>query len=246
MKAIILAAGYGTRLYPLTKVYAKPLLPVAGKPLLEYLLDKIKPVKQIDQIQIVVNEKFFQDFEKWKDELDFPKMIELVNDGTTSNKERLGAIRDLWLVLEQKSILEDILVLGGDNIFLFSFVEFVEFFNQKSSDAITVHSLNDLEKLRRTGVVEVDENDRVVGFEEKPTNPQSNLASPPCYILTRKTINDIDRYLFEGNNPDAPGNFIKWLYKEREVYAFKFSQKRYDIGNFESYRRACEIFTSEN
>ena len=241
MKAIILAAGYGARLYPLTKVYAKPLLPVAGKPVLEYLLDKIQPVEKIDKIYIVVNNKFFRDFERWKTDLNFPKTIDFINDGTTSNNERLGAIGDLQFALEQKSITEDVLVLGGDNIFLFSFVEFVEFFDQKRADSITVHKLNELEKLRRTGVVEVDEDNRVLGFEEKPAKPRSNFASPPCYIFTHETIDDIERYLSKGNNPDAPGNFIKWLYREKEVYAFEFSEERYDIGNLEFYQKACEI-----
>lgn len=242
MKAIILAAGYGTRLYPLTKIYAKPLLPVDSKPVLEYLLDKIEPVKVVDKIYIVANNKFFQDFERWKSDLDFPKAIDLINDGTNSNDERLGAIKDLQFAVKQKSIIDDALVLGGDNIFLFSFVEFVEFFNQKQSDSITVHELNELEKLCRTGVVEIDENDRVVGFEEKPAKPKSNLASPPCYIFTRKTLNDIGRYLSAGNNPDAPGNFIRWLYREKEVHAFRFYQERYDIGNLESYQRVSEVF----
>jgi len=245
MKAIILAAGYGTRLYPLTEVYAKPLLPVAGKPVIEYLLEKIKPVKQIDKIDIVVNDKFFDDFERWRDNLDFSKEIKLINDGTTSNEERLGAIADLQFTIEQSSVLDEALVLGGDNIFLFSFVEFVEFFNKKNSDSITVHELNELERLRRTGVVEINQDNKVIGFEEKPDNPKSNLASPPCYIFTNETLNEIQRYISEGNNLDAPGNFIKWLYKEKEVYAFKFSEERYDIGNLQSYQKICDIFQKE-
>lgn len=245
MKAIILAAGYGTRLYPLTEVYAKPLLPVAGKPVLEYLLDKIKPLEKIDRIYVVANNKFFEDFERWSEELGFPKTIELINDGTNSNEERLGAIRDLYFAVEKSSIKEDALVLGGDNIFLFSFAEFIEFFEHKRADSITVHELNELEKLRRTGVVEVDENSRVIGFEEKPDKPKSNLAAPPCYIFTCQTLNDIGRYLSEGNNPDAPGNFIRWLYREKEVYAFKFSEERYDIGNFQSYQRVCDILQED-
>lgn len=245
MKAIILAAGYGTRLYPLTKVYAKPLLPVAGKPLLEYLLDNIEPVEPIDKIYIVANDKFFSDFERWEKDLDFSKTVDLINDGTDSNDERLGAIGDLQFVVDQRTISEDVLVLGGDNIFLFSFVEFVDFFQKKKSDSITVHELNEIEKLRRTGVVEIDENNRVVGFEEKPANPKSNLASPPCYIFTHETLNDIKRYLSQGNNPDAPGNFVKWLYNEKEVYAFRFYHQRYDIGNLKSYQRACEILQED-
>jgi len=246
MKCIILAAGYATRLYPLTKNKPKPLLDVAGKPILEHILEKVSRVAAIDEVYIVTNDRFYPCFIEWKKGYGFPDKINILNDGTTANENRLGAIADLQYVVEKAGIDDDIMVLAGDNLFDFELYDFVEFYRRKGADCITVHEINDIERLRRSGVINVDEQWRVISFEEKPENPESNLAVPPFYIYKKDTLPLINEYLKEGNNPDAPGNFIPWLIKKKDVYAFKFEGERYDIGTPESYEAVIRLYENKN
>lgn len=242
MKAIILAAGYATRLYPLTKNKAKPLLEVAGKTILDHIMEKVEQVSIIDQVFIVTNEKFAKSFFEWGQLYQGDKTITIINDHTTSNDNRLGAIADIQYVIEQQKIKEDIMVLAGDNLFDFNLKDFVDFYQDMKSDCITVHELTDFGELQRTGVVEIDHNFLVTSFEEKPKKPKSNLAGPPFYIYQRETLSLIAQYLDQGNNPDAPGNFIPWLLGHKAVYAYKFEGLRYDIGTIESYHKVQELF----
>lgn len=242
MKCIILAAGYATRLYPLTKDKPKPLLEVAGKPILEYIIDKVIKVRSIDTIFIITNERFYPSFRKWSEENKYPKNIQIVNDGTTLNENRLGAIADVQYIIEHCNVNDDLMVLAGDNLFSFELTDFVDFYYKIGSDCITTHELNDQERLRRTGVIVINEECKVTNFEEKPQQPKSNLAVPPFYIYQKETIPLIKRYLDDGNNPDAPGNFIPWLIQHKDVYAFKFKGERYDIGTVESYYKVQELF----
>ena len=242
MKAVILAAGYGTRLYPLTKNKPKPLVEIADKPILAYILDKIKKVSVIDQIFIVSNHKFYQHYLDWKKGLNYKKNISIINDGTSSNQDRLGAIADLNFVIEQKNITDDLLVMAGDNLFDFELTDFVSFQQEVKADCITTHELDDRKRLKTTGVIEIDQNNKVISFEEKPEEPKSNLAVPPFYIYQQETLPLIKDYLQQDNNPDAPGNLIPWLLKKKDIYAFKFSGLRYDIGTMEKYKEVQKIY----
>ncbi|SHM58484.1 nucleotidyltransferase family protein [Gracilibacillus kekensis] len=245
MKCIILAAGYATRLYPLTKNKAKALLEVAGKPILNYIIEKVEKVAEIDEVFIVTNERFTSSFEEWANDYGGAKQIMVINDRTTSNDNRLGAIADIEYVIEQQKIDEDIMVLAGDNLFEFELTEFVEFFEEVQADSITTHELDEIEEMKRTGIVEVNSEGVVTSFEEKPEEPKSNLAGPPFYIYQKATLPLISQYLREGNNPDAPGNFIPWLIQHKQVYAFQFEGLRYDIGTIESYHKVQDLFKEE-
>ncbi|WP_208586100.1 nucleotidyltransferase family protein [Gracilibacillus suaedae] len=242
MKCMILAAGYATRLYPLTKNKAKPLLEVAGKPILNHIIEKVEKVDAIDEVYIVTNEKFTPSFQDWARSYSGDKEIIVVNDHTTTNDNRLGAIADIQYVLDQHGITEDLMVLAGDNLFDFELVDFVHFYQEVNADSITAHQLDDLEEMKQTGIVEVDAAGLVTSFEEKPKAPKSNLAVPPFYLYKAETLPLFKQYLAEGNNPDAPGNFIPWLIQQKPVYAFTFDGLRYDIGTIESYNKVQELF----
>ena len=242
MKCIILAAGYATRLYPLTKNTAKPLLEVAGKPILKHILEKVERIDVVDDIYIVTNDKFYSDFVNWVNNNPSGKEITVINDQTTTNDNRLGAIADIQYVIQREKLAEDVLVLAGDNLFDFELTDFVDFYHTTKADCITTHQLDDVEEIKRTGVVEVNDNKIVTSFEEKPEHPKSNLAVPPFYIYQKETLPLIDQYIAEGNNPDAPGHFIPWLIKHKDVYAYEFSGQRYDIGTMESYEKVQALF----
>lgn len=242
MKAIILAAGYATRLYPLTENRPKPLLGVGGKPILQYLLEKIEPLDLVDEVIIATNDRFYDQFVDWMAGFVYSKKIIVLNDGTTANENRLGAIADLCFALEERQLDEDLLVLAGDNLFDFALTDFVAYYQKVRADCITAHQLDDLEELRKTGVIETNGEGRVLSFAEKPMDPRSNLAVPPFYIYRRETIPLLKEYLQAGENPDTPGNFIPWLLKRKKVYAFLFEGARYDIGTPASYRRVNELF----
>jgi glucose-1-phosphate thymidylyltransferase len=242
MKAIILAAGYATRLYPLTKDKPKSLLEVAGKTILEHILLKITKADAVDRVYLVTNARFFDQFQTWVDHFWYPLAINVLEDGTVDNDHRLGAIADLQFVIDAAKMEDDLLVLAGDNLFDFELADFVAFFEMHHFDMITTHELTDPEQLRRTGVIEVNQDYQVKSFTEKPQQPQSNLAVPPFYIYRRDTLPLIRQYLNEGQNSDAPGNFIPWLLTRKPVYAYKFEGRRYDIGTMESYQEVCRLF----
>lgn len=242
MKCILLAAGYATRLYPLTKDKPKSLLEVGGVTILEHILKKVEKIESIDYIYIVSNDRFYAQFVNWVDGYKSPKKIKVLNDLTTSNENRLGAIADIKFAIDNENIEDDILVMAGDNLFDFELKDFETFYREIGHDCITVHELNNEEELKRTGVVEIDQDAKVVSFEEKPKEPKSNLAVPPFYIYQKNTLGLFEKYISEGNNPDAPGNFVPWLIKHKDVYAFKFKGMRYDIGTVESYEKVQELF----
>jgi glucose-1-phosphate thymidylyltransferase len=244
MKCILLAAGYATRLYPLTKDKPKPLLEVGGITILEHIIKKIEKIDRIDNIYIVSNDRFYLQFVDWVEDYrgKASKDIKVLNDLTTSNENRLGAIADIKFAIDSEEIKSDILVMAGDNLFDFELTDFESFYRKVGHDCITVHELDKVEDLRRTGVVEVDKDFKVISFEEKPKGPKSNLAVPPFYIYKEDTLELFSKYLNEGNNPDAPGNFIPWLIQHKDVYAYKFEGMRYDIGTLESYERVRLLF----
>lgn len=242
MKAIILAAGYATRLYPLTKDKAKPLLEVGGRPILNHIMEKLEEVVEVDEVFIVTNEKFALSFSEWVEGYQGDKKVTVINDHTTTNANRLGAIADIQYVIDKVQIEDDLIVLAGDNLFDFSLKDFVAFFKKVKSDCITVHELNDPAELQHMGVVEVDRNHQVISFEEKPEVPKTHLAGPPFYIYQQETLPLIKQYLTEGNNPDAPGHLIPWLIKHKSVFAYRFEGLRHDIGTIESYLKVQELY----
>lgn len=241
LKAIILAAGYATRLYPLTENQPKPLLPVAGKPIIEHILNNLARASAVDQVIVISNSRFYEQFSKWQQQYEYPIPIQILNDGTTSNDNRLGAIADLHLAIKEHNINDDIIVLAGDNLFDFELSKFIAFFREIKADCICAGQLDDRETLKRFGIVQLDQHNKVVSFEEKPQHPKSNLAVPAVYAYRADTLPLIGQYLAEGNIPDAPGNFIPWLIKHKPVYAYRFSGRFYDIGTLESYAEVQRI-----
>lgn len=241
MQCVLLAAGYATRLYPLTENMPKALLKLGEKTILDMVVDKISEVEDIENIYIVTNEKFHTHFEEWADEYRGAKNIKVINDHTTSNDNRLGAIGDLKYVIDLEKIDDEILVMASDNIFGFSLNDFVADYRKKNADMICAHTIENKDELHSMGVVELDKDGKVMGFEEKPENPKSDLGVPPFYLYRKETIPMVERYLKEGNNPDAPGHFVPWLIGHNDVYAYVFDATRIDIGTPESYYEACEL-----
>lgn len=242
MKAIILAAGYATRLYPLTKDRPKALLDIAGKPIINYILDEIETLPDVDKVYVVSNAKFFDAFCNWQKTLDGRIATEIVNDGTTDDSNKLGAVGDINFTVDNCKIDDDLLVIAGDNIFTFKLKDYYDFFKSKNADTILVKRLERIEDLRRMANVETDETGKVLEMVEKPQNPKTNLAAFASYIYKKDTLPLIKQYLDEGGNPDAPGFFPSWLHKIRPVYAYEFCGECYDIGTHESYKEVNEIF----
>jgi len=245
MKAIILAAGYATRLYPLTLNQPKALLPIANKPIIDYIVDEIEEIEKVDELIVISNEKFYPHFSKWAEgrKLRFP--ITVLNDKTTDDTNKLGAVGDMQFAIETLKIDDEILVMAGDNIFTFKLKDFYDEYVKKNADMILVKEINEVEELRRMANVITDENGKVLDMEEKPQNPKSNIAAFASYIYKKDTVKLIKKYLDEGNNPDAPGFFPSWLHKHEDVYAYKFEGECYDIGTPKSYKEVNEIFSAK-
>lgn len=242
MQCILLAAGYATRLYPLTENMPKALLKLGEKTILEMVTDKIDEVDDVETIYIVSNEKFYNSFVEWSKSYKGTKKVKVINDHTTNNDNRLGAIGDLKYVIDKEKIDDEILVMASDNIFDFSLCDFEKMYRRTNSDMICAHVIENKDDLHSMGVVELDGDGKVISFEEKPQEPKSDLGVPPFYLYKRDTVKLIDKYLDEGNNPDAPGHFVPWLIGHRDVYAYVFEGVRIDIGTPESYYDACEKY----
>lgn len=242
MTLIILAAGYAVRLEPLTSNTSKSLLPIGGKKMIERILEKVLKVKEISSVYIITNSKFFKNFSDWLNTYKHAKKISLICDGTTSNENRLGAIKDLEFVIKEESITGDILVVAGDNLFEFDMNDFLKFAKKKGGIAIAVHDIDSLALAKNFGVVKIDADNRVVDFEEKPENPQSTLISTGIYYFPKDKVAFINEYVKMQNKLDAPGHYIGWLSKRDYVYGFAFPEDWYDIGTMESYRKADEEY----
>ena len=237
MKAILLCAGYGTRLYPLPINTPKTLLKVKGKTLLELLIDNIEPIKDIDEIVIVSNQRFYQNFCDFKPQISSSKKITILNDETTSNEDRLGAIGDIKFALDQLKYKGEIMVLAGDNWFDFTLSELYDFYIQHNKNTVIFgENKSDKKVLQAGGVAILDKNNMVLQMEEKPKEPQGTFAVGPFYIYNAKTVKLLDTYLASGGSPDAPGYFPAWLSKRQPVYAFDIYPRHYvDIGTPEAY-----------
>jgi glucose-1-phosphate thymidylyltransferase len=234
MRAIILAAGYATRLAPLTDSIAKQLLPVGGRPMLDWVCDKVEEVT--DDIHVITNARFAADFERWAEGR---AGVTVHDDGTLSNDDRLGAIGDVAFVLDRIGAEDDLLVVAGDNLFDFSLVDFAAFWQRNSiASSVAVYDCGDLELATHYGVVEVGEDDRVVGFEEKPSEPRTTLVATATYLYHRDHVRLVGRYLAEGNPPDQPGRLVAWLYPREPVYGYRVAGAWFDVGNPEQLLEA--------
>lgn len=242
MKNIVIAAGYATRLGELTKNFPKPLLKIGDTTILGRMLDDIDQIDEIDEHVIVTNHKFAPIFEEWKRGLHYSKPITIVDDGTETNETRLGAVCDLLFAMQKLNINDDILVVAADNLLFFSFSEFVAFAQAKGTSCIMCHRQDDVEKLRRTGVVELDEEMRVLGMEEKPHEPKSHWAVPPFYIYLEKDLELIRHSVEHGCGKDAPGNLAHYMVEHAVMHAWPMSAGRFDIGSLDTYYEAVEKF----
>ena len=240
MKCLILAAGYATRLYPLTENFPKPLLKVGDKTILDWLVDDIETSGEVDEYIVISNHKFAAHFEKWAAEKS--QNITVVDDGTSTNETRLGAVKDIQFAIEKRQIDSDVLVIAGDNVLDFSLTKFIAYAKQKQTSCIMRYFEKDEKKLQKGGVVTVDENDKIIAMEEKPSAPKSNWACPPFYYYTKEDTRLVKKGNEAGCGTDAPGSYIAWLCSVTDVHAMEMPGRRYDIGNIESYKRVEEEY----
>lgn len=240
MKCLILAAGYATRLYPLTENFPKPLLKVGEKTILDWLLEDIHSSGKVDEYVVISNHKFAHHFQEWAD--NHPLPITVLDDGTESNETRLGAVRDIQFAIDELHLNDDLLVIAGDNLLDFSLTDYIRYSKEKQTTCIMRFWEPDVEKLHKVGVAEVDENDRIVSMEEKPAQPKSNWCTPPFYVYKASDVPLVKKGIESGCGVDAPGSFIAWLATQTVVHAYEMPGKRYDIGNLESYKNVQETY----
>ncbi len=233
MKCLILAAGYATRLYPLTENFPKPLLEVQGKTILDWLLEDIDKSGVVDGYVVISNHKFAKHFENWACSHALP--ITVLDDGTETNETRLGAVRDIQFAIDTLGLSEDLLVIAGDNLLNFSLTDYIAYQKRKDGTCVMRYYEPDIAKLRKTGVAEVDEDDRIIHMEEKPAEPKSHWCTPPFYIYKASDVPLVKKGIESGCGVDAPGSFIAWLATQTNVYAYEMPGRRFDIGNLESY-----------
>ena len=242
MKNIVIAAGYATRLGELTRNFPKPLLQIGSSTILGRMLDDIDRIPDIDEHIIITNHRFAHIFEDWASKQSYTKPVTIVDDGTSTNETRLGAVCDLLYAMEKLSIDDDLLVVAADNILMFSFQEFVDFARQKNSSCIMCHEQPSIERLQRTGVVLLDENYKVLNMEEKPQVPKSTWAVPPFYIYLRKDLDLVRCSVENGCGKDAPGNLAHYMVDNTVMHAWPMSAGRFDIGSLDSYEEAKQLF----
>jgi len=242
MKAIILAAGYATRLYPLTLNKAKALLEVNKKPIIDYILEEIETIETVTEVMVITNDRFYKDFLEWSKSKKSIKPIKVINDGTDSEETRLGAIGDIRFLIEEERIQDDVVIIAGDNLFTYRLKDMYNYFKQVDRDLLCAQRIDNQNDLKRMAIALLDESNKVIDLEEKPENPKSNLAVYATYMYKKETLPLFEQYLRNGNKPDAPGNFAAWLYKKKDVYVYVFEGECYDIGTHEAYAQVQEIF----
>ena len=247
MKVIILAAGYATRLYPLTLNQPKPLLKVAGKPIIEHVLDNLAPLQDLDCIYIVTNAKFTEHFQQWADQhraTQAKSDLVVINDGSTDDSNKLGAIGDLHFVLTREQINDDLIIIAGDNLLNKSLEEFGEFCRQKNAPVVGVYDVGNLEETKKYNSIKVDGENRILFFEEKPQQPQSTVVAIALYYYPKHMLPLIEQYIAEGNNPDQPGRLVQWMYQRTPFYTWRVTGIWYDIGSKETLAEANRIFAT--
>lgn len=245
MKCIFLCAGYATRLFPLTENFPKALLKVGGRALLDYILDEVNSLDEIDEIYLVTNAKYTPHFESWAKEKNNIKPITVINDGTYTNDDRLGAIGDINFTIEKCNINDDVLIIAGDNLFTFKLREFIDFYKAKNAPSVCVREETDINLLKRVGVAVLDDSNKILDFEEKPAEPKSKYAVYAEYIYPKEILPVFKEYLAEGNSNDAPGNFVAYLYKKMPTYAYPFKGECYDVGTHDALAYVNEIYSKK-
>lgn len=243
MKALILAAGYATRLYPLTKDQPKALLAVGDKTILGHIMDKLENSPQIDEIFIVTNDRFEGNFDRWLQTYTPTKRTQIISDGTKSNDDRLGAVGDIHFVINHQNIKDDLMVIAGDNLFEFSLQDFIDFYNEKSTNIVALFDIKEKSKAaNKYGVVAINEQNKIAVFEEKPPEPKSSLVSTGCYIFPKDSLKRLDEYIAEPTHKDNPGEFLSWLLPKEPIHGFVFSEGWFDIGSFEALEEAYKTY----
>ena len=233
MKCLILAAGYATRLYPLTENFPKPLLPVQDKPILDWLIDDMDTLGEIDEYVVISNHKFAHHFDAWAKTK--TQKVTVVDDGTSSNETRLGAVKDIQYAIDKLGLDDDMLVIAGDNLLDFSLTKFIQYAKEKDTSCIMRFYEPSEKKLVKCGVVTIDENDKILEMTEKSLTPATHWCCPPFYYYTKEDAKLVQKGIDSGCGVDAPGSYIAWLCKQTTVHAMEMPGKRYDIGNLESY-----------
>lgn len=242
MKCLILAAGYATRLYPLTENFPKPLLEVQGKTIIDWLIEDLETTNKIDDYIIISNHKFINHFNKWKESNKLNGKITILDDGTNSNETRLGAVVDIKLAIDKIKINDNLMVIAGDNLLDFSLSKFINYFEEKKASCVMRYYEENLEKVKKSAELIIDDNDLILEMNEKPINPKSHYCCPPFYIYTKEDVGKVNTALEYGCKKDAPGSFIEYLFKVSPVYAMEMPGKRYDIGTLENYNNICKIY----
>ena len=240
---VVLAAGYATRLYPLTADFPKPLLRVGGRTLLDRLLAETDAIPAVTRHVIVTNHRFVHHFEQWRAQVRLTRPVEVLDDGSVSNETRLGAVRDLLLAVNSLDLQDDLLVAAADNVLDFPLEGFAGFFAERQASVLMCGYEPSVEALQRTGVAVLDDDGRVLRLEEKPQVPSSHWAVPPFYIYARKDLPLICGALEGGCGSDAPGHLARYVAAHSAMYAWKMPGRRYDIGNMDSYSQADALFS---
>lgn len=235
MICLILAAGYATRLYPLTENFPKPLLKVGEKTILDHLTDDIEKGGKVSEFVVISNHKFAHHFEEWAKTK--PYKITVIDDGTDTNETRLGAVKDIQFAIDKLALADDMLIIAGDNVLDFSLNKFIDYAESKKASCVMRYYEKDKKRLQKAGVLEIENNDLILNMEEKPETPKSNWCCPPFYIYTKADIARIDEAILNGCGVDAPGSLVSWMCRNSSVYAFEMPGSRYDIGNLESYEK---------
>ncbi len=243
MIAIILAAGYATRLYPITKNFPKPLLKIGNNSILDYLIHDLENINNVERYIIVTNHKFIIFFNKWKEQCNYKKRITIIDDGSISNESRLGAVKDLLLAIETENIKDsNLLVLAADNLLNFSLKGFVDYFYVKNTSLIMSHYEPSFDKLQKTGVITIDENRKVIEMQEKPDQPKSNWAVPPFYIFAKNDVQFIFECINNGCPTDAPGSLAIAMLEKTTLHAWEMKGSRKDIGTLDTYYQTCKKY----
>ena len=246
MKVLIMAAGYGTRLYPLTKDTPKPMLEVGGRPMIDHIVRKVEAVDDVDELLVVTNDKFHERFVEWEASRSFEWPVTLINDGSTEDGDKRGAIGDIHFTVNEADVEDDLMVLAGDNLFDFSLNDMVSTFREVQENIVGVLRFDDESKLSKYGIVATDEDGKVVDFAEKPDEPPSDLVAMGMYLFSGDKLNLLDRYLDEGGNPDEPGWYVTWLVENDTVYAHAFEGNWFDIGDKDSLEQADKFLENHS
>lgn len=240
MKCVILAAGYATRLYPLTENYPKPLLKVGEKTILDWLLEDIHTSGLVDEYIVISNHKFARHFQDWADAHALP--ITVVDDGTSSNETRLGAVCDIQFAIDRLKLDDDLLVIAGDNVLDFSLVSFIRYATEKNTSCTMRYWEDDSKRLSRSGVSEIDADECLLSLEEKPAEPKSNWCTPPFYFYKAEDVKKIAQAIADGCGTDAPGSLVAWMCRHATLHSMEMPGSRYDIGNLESYQKVQQTY----